>query len=189
MAKTYSNMVALDTKAPSFNLLSVNKKYINIEDVKKENGMLVMFISNHCPFVIHYKKIFSTLYATCKKYNIGMVAINSNDATSYPEDSFDLMVEDSNNFAYQFEYLYDETQEIAKKYQATCTPDIFLFDSELKLKYRGQIDDSRPSNDKKVRGRDLLDALSLLGEGKEISKKQIHSMGCNIKWKKGNEPK
>jgi peroxiredoxin len=189
MSNTYSTMLALGTKAPNFNLINTNDKNISLDDVKKENGILVMFICNHCPFVIHYKKIFSTLYATCDKYNIGMVAINSNDAENYPQDSFTKMKEDSINFGYQFEYLYDEDQQVAKDYKAACTPDIYLFDYEYKLRYRGQIDGSRPTNDEKVRGRDLLDAIKLVGERKKITTNQISSMGCNIKWKQGNEPK
>lgn len=188
MSDTYSTMLELGTKALDFNLINTNDKNISFDDVKKENGLLVMFICNHCPFVVHYKKIFSTLYATCEKHNIGMVAINSNDAENYPQDSFEKMKKDAVDFGYQFEYLYDENQEVAKAYKAACTPDVYLFDYEYKLRYRGQIDSSRPSNDEKVRGQDLLSAINLVGEKQEITAKQINSMGCNIKWKPGNEP-
>ena len=188
MSDTYSTMLELGTKAIDFNLINTNDKKISLNDLKKENGILIMFICNHCPFVVHYKTLFSTLYATCEKHNMAMVAINSNDAENYPNDSFEKMKEDAKLFGYQFDYLYDEDQEVAKAYKASCTPDVYLFDYEYKLRYRGQIDDSRPSNDKKARGRDLLDAINLVGERKEITTKQIHSMGCNIKWKEGNEP-
>ncbi len=188
MSDTCSTMLKLGTKAIDFNLINTNDEKISLESAKKENGILIMFICNHCPFVVHYKKIFSTLYATCEKHNIAMVAINSNDAEHYPNDSFDKMKEDVALFGYQFDYLYDEDQEVAKAYKAACTPDVYLFDYEYKLRYRGQIDDSRPSNDKKVRGKDLLDAINLVGEKKEITTEQIHSMGCNIKWKEGNAP-
>ena len=188
MSDTYSTMLELGTKAPAFTLINTNDKQVSFDDIKKENGILVMFICNHCPFVVHYKKIFSTIFATCDKYNIAMVAINSNDAENYPKDSFDKMKKDSKDFGYQFEYLYDEDQEVAKAYKAACTPDVYLFDYEYKLRYRGQIDSSRPSNDEKVRGKDLLDAINTVGKKQVISTKQINSMGCNIKWKKGNEP-
>lgn len=188
MSDTYSTMLELGTKALPFSLINTNDKKVSFDDIKKENGILIMFICNHCPFVVHYKKIFSTLYATCEKHNIGMVAINSNDAENYPQDSFAKMKEDVKDFGYQFEYLYDESQQVAKDYKAACTPDVYLFDYEYKLRYRGQIDDSRPSNDKKVRGKDLLNAINLIGEKKQITDAQINSMGCNIKWKQGNEP-
>jgi len=147
-----------------------------------------MFICNHCPFVIHYKGVFATIFATAKKHGIGMVAINSNDADNYPDDSYEKMIDDSKNFGYEFEYLYDENQDVAKNYKASCTPDIFLFNGDRELVYRGQMDSSRPSNDKIVNGEDMLNALNLLGQNKEIPKDQMPSIGCNIKWKSGNEP-
>lgn len=186
MAETPSNMLALGTKAPYFELLDPkdNKKK-NLDNLQGANGTLIMFICNHCPFVKHVNDELVKLADDYLPKGISFIAINSNDANNYPEDSPEKMVEYSNKLGYQFPYLYDETQEIAKFYQAACTPDFYLFDNDLKLVYRGQLDSSRPGNNIPVNGEDVRNAFELLLAEKEIPEDmQKPSIGCNIKWKK-----
>ncbi len=184
MAKTPSNMLELGTKAPEFNLIdTISKKILNLEDCKGGKGAVVMFICNHCPFVIH---VIDEIIKISKDYElkgIGFVAISSNDIVNYPQDAPDKMTK----FAYEnnmnFPYLFDESQEVAKSYDAACTPDFFLFDSEDQLVYRGQLDDSRPENGIEVSGSDLRNAIEDLIHNKKINPNQKPSIGCNIKWK------
>lgn len=184
MARIPSTMVPLDTIAPDFILTDVrSNKQMSLQDIKGSKGTLIMFICNHCPFVKH---INDELVRFGKEYplkGIAMAAINSNDVDHYPEDSPEKMRMVATNLNYVFPYLYDETQEVARAYDAACTPDFFLFDQNLKLVYRGQLDDSRPGNDIAVTGNDLRAAMDALLDGKPISKNQRPSLGCNIKWK------
>ena len=183
MARTPSNMVALGTKAPSFNLKdTISGLFKSSNNLFKKNGTLVMFICNHCPFVIH---VIDEIVSISEKYDndISFVAISSNDIKNYPLDSPELMKELGINKKFLFPYLYDESQEIAKNYDASCTPDFFLFDSEKKLIYRGQLDDSRPGNKINVTGADLRNAIDCLINGKTVNTNQKPSIGCNIKWK------
>lgn len=189
MAAVNSTMLELGTLAPELSLKdSVSGQTVTINDVKRENGLLVMFISNHCPYVKLIKKELKKYAVEYMKKGIGVVAICSNDIENYPDDSPEKMKLDAREFGYPFPYLYDETQEAAKKYKAACTPDLYLFDGDLKLYYRGQFDDSRPKNDIKPTGKDLRNATEMLLKGEKAPKEQIPSIGCNIKWVKGNEP-
>ncbi len=184
MAFTESVMIDLGTKAPEFNLPdTVSGKNMNFNDIKGENGTMVMFLCNHCPYVIHVNEELVRLANDYGKKGIGFVGISSNDAINYPQDGPDKMKEHAAAEGYPFPYLYDETQEVAKAYDAACTPDLYLFDGEDKLYYRGRIDDSRPKNDNPLTGKDIREALELLLEGKPAPEKQYPSGGCNIKWK------
>ena len=184
MARTPSNMMPLGTVAPYFNLYdTASGKNMQIDECIKEKGLLVMFICNHCPFVVH---VIDELISIGNDYlpkGIGMVAISSNDVENYPDDSPEKMRDLAKLKDFPFPYMYDETQEIAKAYNAACTPDIFLFDKDKKCVYRGQIDNSRPGNDIPVTGKDLRDALENLISGKAINEIQYPGIGCNIKWK------
>jgi peroxiredoxin len=189
MAAVESTMLELGTKAPQFSLTdTVTGKTVTLDDYKGNKALLVMFICNHCPYVKHIKKGLVDYAADYMPKGVGIVAISSNDVENYPDDSPEKMREDAEEFGYPFPYLYDESQEVAKKYKAACTPDFFLFDERLNLVYRGQFDDSRPKNDKPVTGNDLREATGLVLAGKNVPEEQIPSIGCNIKWKKGNEP-
>lgn len=188
MVAVNSVMVPLGTEAPDFQLQDIHGNIIRRDDFLGKKGLLVMFICNHCPFVKHIQKELVKLTNEYQAKGIGIVGINSNNAEKYPEDSWDKMKETAEREGYTFPYLYDETQEIAKRYKAVCTPDFFLFDKNFKLVYRGQFDDSRPGNGKPVNGQDLRHALDCLLEEKPIPEHQKPSIGCNIKWKPGNEP-
>lgn len=184
MSLTPSNMMPLGTKAPDFNLIdTVSSEMISLEDIKGEKGTVVMFICNHCPFVIHVNEEIVRIANDYRINGFGFVAISSNYVENYPEDSPEnmLIIADKND--YTFPYLYDETQEVAKAYDAACTPDFYLFDGELKLIYRGQLDNSRPGNTILVNGRDLREALDHVLNNSPQCKNQKPSMGCNIKWK------
>ena len=184
MAQTPSNMLPLGTVAPDFNLVdTTTDKLVSLKEAMGKQATLIMFICNHCPFVLHVNSELVKLANDYKNSGIGFVAISSNDVENYPQDSPELMKKHAEQAGYSFPYLYDETQEVAKAYDATCTPDFFLFDSELKLVYRGQLDNSRPSLEKPVTGKDIRNALDAILAGKEVDQKQIPSMGCNIKWK------
>ena len=184
MARTESNMLPLGTKAPDFTLLdSISLNLVSLKDIRGEKGTVVMFICNHCPYVKHVNK---ELVRVCNDYRVtgfGFVAISSNDVEKYPEDSPKEMWRTAQRLGYPFPYLYDETQEVAKAYDAACTPDFYLFDSELKLVYRGQLDNSRPGNSIPVNGRDLREALDNILNNNQQRDIQKPSMGCNIKWK------
>ncbi|RMA58006.1 thioredoxin family protein [Ulvibacter antarcticus] len=184
MSLTPSNMLALGTKAPDFSLVDAStNKLVTLNSIKGEKGTVVMFICNHCPFVKH---VNDELVRVCNDYRVtgfGFVAINSNDVDNYPEDSPQEMWNTARKENYSFPYLYDETQEVAKSYKAACTPDFYLFDDNLKLIYRGQLDDSRPGNGIPVNGRDLREALDNVLNNNPQRKDQKPSIGCNIKWK------
>jgi len=183
MARTPSNMVNLGTLAPNFKLLNTrNNEPVISDNYFSKNGTIIMFICNHCPFVIH---VLDEIVSITKKYDneISFIAISSNDIVNYPEDSPELMKKLAEEKKFNFPYLYDETQEVAKKYDAACTPDFFVYNSDKQLVYRGQLDDSRPGNDIPVTGHDLRKAIDSLINGEEIDKNQKPSIGCNIKWK------
>lgn len=184
MARTPSNMLPLGTKAPEFELLdTVSDKILSLQQVKGEKGTVVMFICNHCPFVIHVNPEVSIIAKEYQAKGIGFVAISSNDVVNYPQDAPHLMKLKAKEEDYTFPYLYDETQKVAKAYDAACTPDFYLFDANLKLVYRGQLDDSRPGNGIPLTGKDLKTAMDALLDGKPIKEEQKPSLGCNIKWK------
>lgn len=189
MARTPSTMLELGTNAPDFSLPNVvNDETVTLSDYDDKEALLVMFMCNHCPFVKNIKEGLVEFAEDYADRSLGIVAISSNDVENYPDDSPEKMAEDARHFGYPFPYLYDETQEAAKKYRAACTPDFFLFDNERNLVYRGQFDDSRPGNDIPVTGEDLRNAVDkLLNEG-EVVENQKPSIGCNIKWKAGNQP-
>ena len=182
MSLTPSNMLPLGTEAPDFELWdAVSNSLKTLNNLKGPQGTLILFICNHCPFVIHINKALVSIANTLKDKGIGVVAISSNDVENYPQDGPEQMQIHAKNTNYPFPYLYDETQSVAKAYDAACTPDFFLFDPALKLQYRGQLDDSRPGNNIPVTGKDLMNAIVSLIKGKEIDKNQKPSIGCNIK--------
>ena len=186
MARTPSNMIPLGDVAPYFTLPEpLTGRDVALNDLRGDVGTLVMFICNHCPYVIHVNEELVRIGNDYKERGISIVAINSNDAENYPEDSPEKMAEMARKMQYPFPYLYDETQEIAQAYEAACTPDFYLFDDEMKLVYRGQLDDSRPFNENPVNGKDLRAALDALINRQEIDLNQRPSLGCNIKWKTG----
>ena len=189
MVLTYSTMLSLGTKAPEFSLPDVTSgKLVKLEDYKDKN-LLVMFICKHCPYVKHIQHELSRLGKDYKQKSVSIVAISSNDADNYPDDSPSSLKEFVKSADLDFPLLYDESQEVAHKYTAACTPDFFLFDAEHNLVYRGQLDDGRPGNTQPVDGKDLRAALEALLSAKTIGEEQRPSTGCNIKWKPGNEPK
>ena len=184
MARTPSTMVALGTTARDFTLYdTVSGKNISLENVKGDVATVIMFICNHCPFVKHVNSGLVKLANDYKNKGIGFVAISSNDVINYPDDSPALMKEVAKQLKYPFSYLYDESQEVAKAYDAACTPDFFIYDRNLKLAYRGQLDDSRPGNEIPVTGKDIRHALDCLISGQPVPEFQRPSIGCNIKWK------
>ena len=184
MARTPSNMLPLGTKAPNFELYdTVSNKHVSLNNIKGENGTIIAFICNHCPFVKHVNHEIVAIANHYKAKGIQMVAISSNDVVNYPDDSPELMLEHARNEGFKFPYLYDETQEVAKAYDAACTPDFYLFDETLSLVYRGQLDASRPGNDIPVTGTDLRNAIDAILEGNPVNPNQKPSIGCNIKWK------
>ncbi|MFX0182150.1 MAG: thioredoxin family protein [Candidatus Hodarchaeota archaeon] len=189
MVSVKSQMLKLGTKAPEFSLKnSINDQIMSLEENKGNNGTLVFFICNHCPFVIHVRDQFKPLYEEYSAKGISFLAINSNSTETHPQDGPKHMKTLANDMQWDFPYLFDDTQEVAMAYNAACTPDFFLFDKELKLYYRGQLDSSRPKTNISVTGEDLRNALDSLLEGKPSPVDQKPSMGCNIKWKPGNEP-
>lgn len=184
MARIPSTMIPLGSNAPDFKLPdTISGDLLSRDALRGEKGTLIMFICNHCPFVIHVNDELVRLGKGYQSKGIRMVAINSNDVENYPDDSPDKMTLTATRLGYTFPYLFDETQEVAKAYDAACTPDFFLYDGDLKLVYRGQLDDSRPGNCIPVTGKDLRKAMDTLIAGKEITQDQKPSMGCNIKWK------
>ena len=184
MAVTPSNMLELGTRAPFFKLYdTVSEEQVSLSDVQGEKGTVVMFICNHCPFVIHVNEEIVRVANDYHVTGFGFVAISSNDIENYPQDGPELMAEVADKNDYPFPYLYDETQEIAKAYDAACTPDFYVFDAELKLVYRGQLDNSRPGNSIPVNGRDLREALDNILNNHAQREDQKPSIGCNIKWK------
>lgn len=188
MALTPSNMLPLGTPAPDFHLPDTQGKIVNLDDFRNAKGLLVVFMCNHCPYVKHIRSALAQFARDYQPKGLAIVGINSNDADKYPDDSPEKMITEAREAGYVFPYLYDATQAVAKAYQAACTPDFFLFDAEQKLVYRGQFDSSRPKNDIPVTGADLRAAVDALLAGRPISADQVPSIGCNIKWKPGNEP-
>ncbi|NCA11368.1 thioredoxin family protein [bacterium] len=188
MVRTPSTMLPLGTPAPEFSLPNIDGRTVSLADVAAANGTLVMFICNHCPFVKHVADQLASLGRDYAPRGVGIVAISSNDVAMHPADSPEQMLHEAEQRGYVFPYLYDQTQEVAHAYHAACTPDFFLFDGSRKLVYRGQLDSSRPGNGIPVTGADLRAALDAVLGGRPVAADQIPSLGCNIKWKPGNEP-
>jgi len=188
MVLTPSTMTGLGTKAPAFSLPGTDGRTHSLQDFAGKKALLVMFICNHCPYVKHVADELARLGRDYQPKGAGIVAISSNSVESHPADSPEKMKEEAQLRGYSFPYLYDESQSVAKAYQAACTPDFFLFDAQLRLVYRGQLDASRPGNNIPVTGADLRAALDATLVGKPVSPDQRPSIGCNIKWKTGNEP-
>ncbi|WP_159799336.1 thioredoxin family protein [Flavobacterium sp. MK4S-17] len=184
MANTLSNMLPLGTKAPEFRLKDTNSSHFyTFSDIKGEKGTLIMFICNHCPFVLHVIEEIVRIANDYTVQGIGMAAISSNDAFKYPQDAPERMTEFAFENDIDFPYLFDESQLTAKAYDAACTPDFYLFDSQDRLVYRGQLDDSRPGNNIPVSGSDLRNAIDGVLYNRNIPQNQKPSMGCGIKWK------
>lgn len=188
MVRTLSTMLPLGTKAPDFSLINVDSSTVSLSDFSDAQALLVIFMCNHCPYVIHVAPEIARLAAEYQQKGVAVVGISSNDATKYPQDSPEQMVHEAESRGYTFPYLFDEDQSVAKAYRAACTPDFFLFDSEQRLVYRGQLDSSRPKTEIPVTGEDLRAALDASLSGQPIPEPQRASLGCNIKWKDGAEP-
>jgi len=188
-------MVSLETPvcdfgapAPDFALPGTDGRVWTLADCRGEKGTLVMFICNHCPYVKHLRSALAAFGKSCQSKGVAVVAISSNDPVGYPDDSLEKMVVEARDAGYVFPYLFDESQAIAKAYQAACTPDFYVFDRDQKLVYRGQYDDSRPGNASAITGADLQGAVDAVLTGRPVSATQKPSIGCNIKWKPGNAP-
>ncbi|MBV8234021.1 MAG: thioredoxin family protein [Planctomycetaceae bacterium] len=188
MVLTPSTMLSLGSKAPDFRLPDTDGRTVSLDDFKDAPTLLVIFLCNHCPYVKHVRHELAALAREYRDRGVAIVGISANDAAVYPDDSPEQMAREKAEVGYVFPYLYDESQEVAKAYQAACTPDFFVFDRNRSLVYRGQMDDSRPSNGRPVTGRDLRAALDAVLAGTPIPEDQKPSMGCNIKWKPGNAP-
>ena len=197
MALTESTMMALKSTAPDFTLPSTDGGSVSLNDFSDAKGLAIFFICNHCPYVIHIAPALAKIAQEYQEKGIAFVAISSNDTEGYPADSFAMMKEEKAKQGYTFPYLWDEDQAVAKAYSAACTPDIYVFDADKKLAYRGQFDDTRPhrissgnydSDKTPATGKDLRAALDLIADGQAVPENQIPSMGCNIKWKEGNAP-
>jgi peroxiredoxin len=184
MSKTPSNMLPLGTLAPDFTLYdAVSGKILSLSDLKSSVATVIAFICNHCPFVQHVNVGLVELAKDYQKSKIQFIAISANDVEKYPEDSPEKMTETAKQLGYAFPYLFDETQTVAKAYQAACTPDFYIFDKNLLCVYRGQMDDSRPGNNIPVTGTDIRQALDNILANRPVSTEQKPSLGCNIKWK------
>jgi peroxiredoxin len=188
MARTPSTMLTLGTPAPGFRLPDFDGRVHGLEDFRASPALLVAFICNHCPFVQHIRSEFAAFAREYAPRGLAVVAINSNDLEVYPQDGPDAMRQEAAELGYGFPYLVDESQAVAKAYRAACTPDFFLFDAQRRLAYRGQFDDSRPGNGRPVTGADLRAAVDATLDGRSPSAEQFPSLGCNIKWRKGNAP-
>ncbi len=188
MVRTASTMLELGTPAPSFSLPDPEGNTVSLDDFAGAKALLIAFLCNHCPFVKHVASEFAGLAREYQERGVAVVGINANDVVHYPDDAPSKMVEEVKARGYSFPYLYDESQETAKAYRAACTPDFYVFDSQGKLAYRGQLDASRPGNGIPVNGEDLRAALDAVLAGRPASAEQKPSIGCNIKWKPGNEP-
>ena len=186
MAAVESQMLELGTEAPPFSLPDPDGTVHSLREVAA--AYVVMFICNHCPFVKHVREELARIGRDYGDRDVAIYAINSNDVTTHPGDSPEKMKEEAAEWGYVFPYLYDESQDVAKAYRAACTPDFYVFDADRKLVYRGQLDDSRPSNDEPVDGHDLRAALDAVLSGEPVAETQKASIGCNIKWRPGNEP-
>jgi len=187
MVRTASTMMPLGTSAPDFSLPNVDGKIVSLSDFVGK-PLLVVFMCNHCPFVVHLRSSIASFAREYETKGLAMVGISSNDAQAYPQDGPDEMKTEARDAGYVFPYLYDESQAVAKKYRAACTPDFFLFDQNHKLVYRGQFDDSRPKSNIPITGQDLRAAADAVFAGKPVMERQMPSIGCNIKWKAGQEP-
>ncbi|TFH21281.1 MAG: thioredoxin family protein [Myxococcales bacterium] len=183
-----STMLSLGSKLPVFRLSDTDGGVVCSDDLTDAPAIVVLFICNHCPYVKHISAELALLAEEYVEQGVAIVAINSNDAEAYPDDAPDKMAEEKRSAGYAFPYLFDETQEVARAFRAACTPDIYLFDGSAELVYRGQFDGSRPGNDIPVTGYDLRAALDAVLHGRPALEDQIPSIGCNIKWKSGNEP-
>ncbi len=188
MVKTLSTMLTLGTRAANFNLPNPEGKIVSLSDFEGAPALVVIFMCNHCPFVKHVAPGLANLAREYQDKGVAIVGINPNDVANYPDDGPRKMAEASEEYGYTFPYLLDESQEVAKAYRAACTPDFFVFDGDRQLVYRGQMDDSRPSLDLPVTGADLRAALNAVLDGRSVAAQQKPSVGCNIKWKPGNEP-
>ncbi len=188
MTATASTMLPLGTRAPDFQLPDTNGNIVSLSDFEAVPALLVIFMCNHCPFVKHVLDGMIELIKEYQDKGVAVVGINSNDVENFAEDAPEMMAEIATQKGFSFPYLYDEIQQVARAYHAACTPDFFLFDKDRKLFYRGQMDDSRPGNGIAVTGADLRTALDALLQNKQPPSGQKPSMGCNIKWKSGNEP-
>jgi peroxiredoxin len=188
MVRTASTMLPLGTSAPDFSLCDPEGKVVSLHDFDGATALLVVFLCNHCPYVKHIADRFAELAREYQARGVAVVGINSNDYQMYPDDSPQKMRDEIARRGYTFPYLVDETQEVAKAYRAACTPDFFLFDRQRWLFYRGQMDSSRPGNNQPITGADLRRALDAVLEGRPAPEEQWPSLGCNIKWKPGNEP-
>lgn len=188
MARTASTMLELGTVAPGFRLPDTQGRTVSLDDFHEAEGLLVIFMCNHCPYVKHIRVALAALTREYQAKGLATVGINSNDADKYADDSPAKMAEEVAAAGYVFPYLYDASQAVAKAYRAACTPDFFLFDKNRKLVYRGQFDDSRPGNGVEVTGRELRAAIDAVLAHRPVNSDQKPSLGCNIKWKPGNEP-
>ena len=188
MVLTPSTMLPLATKAPAFSLPNIDGQLISLDDVKGASAYLIMFMCNHCPYVKHVAAELARLGRDYQAKGVAVIGINSNDVGTHPADSPEQMVHEAESRGYTFPYLFDETQKVAKVYGAACTPDFYVFDKNRKLTYRGQLDSSRPDSGIPVTGKDLRAALDAVLAGKPASDDQKPSIGCNIKWRAGNEP-
>lgn len=188
MALTPSTMLELGTPAPEFQLPDPKGNLVSLCDFRDAPALLVAFLCNHCPYVQHIREGLARFAREVREQGVAMVGINANDARSHPEDSPARMAEEVERFGYVFPYLYDESQGVAKAYRAACTPEFYLFDRERRLVYRGQFDGSRPGNPVPVTGDDLRAAVAALLAGRPLPEEQRPSVGCNIKWRPGNEP-
>ena len=188
MVLTPSTMLPLGTQAPDFSLPNVDGRLVSLADFAGVPALLVVFMCNHCPYVKHVAPALAQLASDYQARGAAVVGISSNNVSSHPADSPEQMVAEAENRGYTFPYLYDETQEVAQAYHAACTPDFYIFDKNQKLVYRGQMDESRPDSGIPVTGKDLRAALDAVLAGNSVSEKQTPSIGCNIKWKSGNEP-
>lgn len=184
MAAIPSNMLPLGTKAPGFSLLNtLTDKICSLQELKGDRGTVIMFICNHCPYVKHVNEELVRIANDYRVLGFGFIGIMSNDINAYPDDHPEQMYKMARKYHYPFPYLFDGTQEVAKAYKAACTPDFYLFDTDLKLIYRGQLDDSRPGNGIPVNGRDLREALDAVLNNRNVTENQKPSIGCSIKWK------
>ncbi len=188
MVAVNSTMLPLGTGAPDFELPDTQGKQVRLADFRGASGLVVAFICNHCPYVKHLQQAFVQIAKEYQARGMAFVAISSNDAVQYPADSPERMAEEARRAEYTFPYLYDQTQTVAKAYKAACTPDFYVFERDQKLVYRGQFDDSRPGNNLPSTGKDLRSALDAMLSGQPVDHRQKPSIGCNIKWRPGNEP-
>jgi len=188
MAETLSTMLPLGTPAPNFDLPALDGDRVRLDDLSDAPALVVAFVCNHCPFVRHIREVWAARARELQDRGVAIVAINSNDVEAYPADSPEEMSKEAQRYGYTFPYLFDESQDVAKAYRAACTPDFFVFGADRRLAYRGQFDSSRPGNGVPVTGDDLIAAVEAVARGASPADDQRPSMGCNIKWRPGNEP-